>query len=585
MKKACTSETSEEPPPTLDQTSSTWLPENTNCLACSEDGMYLCLGHSRGLSVWCASSLTRAAEWLQDGLEVNFIQTTRMLELTYLLGTVDDMGVARLFLHHSDGIHLLSVINPMEDINKRRICLTLDLSEGGHYGAASFSCNGDVWLEVYQFPSVAWLEELRMAATQTQDPNLSETVGITWSSVAVMMKIAPEIPAGITGRTVRDFLMRYSFVDVVANTSTQREKSAFSTDQGKTKRGTHHFLLPSDGFPGEAGVPAAVAVWWSGSHNLHQYSLQEAPQKKQGRPFYLFYLFKRKYNNTFLWTLYSFEAAVDPIPDVSWPNAKEIQCSAVSRCTRYIALGLDDALVCVWDRLTGAPLSVVPMPAQSSPLSTIQFFNPWPVSAQDSQIFAAEILHLLVLCNDGANYTVTTGRGTKPRTEQLAVRPKDSRELQTVTTSVPFLQGVSFAVQRNGRMFLQDVLNRVNLCFLTLPTSHQMTSPCSPVYVLSTTQQSLFIRGDLGTGLRSFSQESPQSQLFVFRLGQADMLKQHIVSQPESPQRPKTLSNATPEEICDLYLQQRALAVDERNKAIAQTWEKLRGAAGMQDKE
>lgn len=54
--------------------------------------MYLCLGHSRGLSVWCASSLTRTAEWLQNGLEVNFIQMTRMTAMTYLLGTVDDMG-------------------------------------------------------------------------------------------------------------------------------------------------------------------------------------------------------------------------------------------------------------------------------------------------------------------------------------------------------------------------------------------------------------------------------------------------------------------------------------------------------------
>ncbi|KAM6942701.1 WD repeat-containing protein 93 [Xenentodon cancila] len=474
MKKACKAEKFREPP-TLEPSGATQLPENTNCLACSEDGIYLCLGHSRGLSVWCASSLTHAVEWLQDGLEVNFIQTTRMLELTYLLGTVDDMGVARLFLHHSDGIHLLSVINAMEDINKRRVCLTLDLFEGGLYGAASFSCNGAVWIEVYQFPSVAWLKELRMAETQKQ----------------VM----------------------------------------------------------------SSGLPVAVAVWWSGSHNLHQYLLHKAPQNKPGN--------------------------VDPMPDVLWPNAKEIQCSAVSRCTRYIALGLCDALVCVWDRLTGAPLSVVLVPTQSRTLSKIQFFDHWPVSAQDSQSFIAEMLHLLVLCNDGANCTVTIGRGTQPCTRQFTVRPKDSRDLQTVTTSVPFLQGVSFVVQRNGRMFLQDVINRVNLCFLTLPTSHQITSPCSPVYVLSSTQQSLFIRGDLDTSHHGFSRESSQSQLFVFHFGESDIMKQHTVLQPESAQRQQTLSHATPEEICDLYLQQRVLAVDKRNKAIAQTWERLQEAAVM----
>lgn len=48
-----------------------------------------------------------------------------------------------------------------------------------------------------------------------------------------------------------------------------------------------------------------------------------------------------------------FEADVEPMPDVLWPNAKEILCSAVSRSTRYIAVGLQDGLVCVWDRKSG----------------------------------------------------------------------------------------------------------------------------------------------------------------------------------------------------------------------------------------
>lgn len=52
-----------------------------------------------------------------------------------------------------------------------------------------------------------------------------------------------------------------------------------------------------------------------------------------------------------------FDADVEPMPDVLWPNAKEILCSAVSRCTRYVALGLNDALVCVWDRQSGEVLS------------------------------------------------------------------------------------------------------------------------------------------------------------------------------------------------------------------------------------
>lgn len=53
------------------------------------------------------------------------------------------------------------------------------------------------------------------------------------------------------------------------------------------------------------------------------------------------------------WNGLLFDADVEPMPDLLWPNAKEILCSAVSKCTRYIALGLSDALVCVWDRRSG----------------------------------------------------------------------------------------------------------------------------------------------------------------------------------------------------------------------------------------
>ncbi|MEQ2275964.1 hypothetical protein XENORESO_011644, partial [Xenotaenia resolanae] len=142
------------------------LPKSTNCLTCTEDGRFLGLGHTLGLSVWCASSFTHVAKWLQPQLEITFIQMTRMAEMTYLLGTIDDMGVSRVFGLHSDVIHLLSVINTMEDINVRSIFVTFDLHESGHYGAASVSCNGAVWLEIYQFPVEAWLREVEMVSAQ-----------------------------------------------------------------------------------------------------------------------------------------------------------------------------------------------------------------------------------------------------------------------------------------------------------------------------------------------------------------------------------------------------------------------------------
>ncbi|XP_024862271.1 uncharacterized protein wdr93 [Kryptolebias marmoratus] len=539
------------------------LPEDTSCLACSEDSRYLALGHPRGLSVWCASSFSRVAEWLQDRLEITLIQMSRMAETTYLLGAVDDMGVARVFALHSNVIHLLSVLNAMEDVNKRSICLTFELHAGGRYGAAVVSCHGAVCLQVLQLPSAAWLKELEAVASQKQDQNLPEETAVQWSPVAVMFKITPpKVPLGgaVDGPlgvgSTADFLAHCFALDVVRSSARPGEKLSFAADAGKTKeareglRGcTWHFLLRCGQFSGDSeahlqpGLPVAVAVWWSGSHNLLQYSLQKAPKNKPD---------------------------LAPAPDVLWPNAEEIVCSAVSRCSRYIGLGLEDALVCIWDRRTGAPLSIVSVPAEN--LLRMQFVDNWTP-------LAAEPVHVLVLCKNGALHSIAAGHGTQSCTVQLPERPKGSRDLPAVMLSVPFLRAVLLVVQRDGKMFLRDVINKTTLCFLSLPSSHRIASPCSPVYALDAKQQVLFIRGDQEASHSASAKKGGRNQLFVFSFGQADIIEQFVVPQPDPPELQPTLCHDALEEICNLYLQQRVLSADERSKALERTWGRLQETA------
>ncbi|XP_026233339.1 WD repeat-containing protein 93 [Anabas testudineus] len=554
---------SREETPSLKVSGAAQLPESTNCLSCSEDGRYLSLGHSQGLSVWCVSSLICAADWLQDRLEITSIQMTTMAETAYLLGTVDDMGVARIFAYQCDSIHLLSVINIMEDINKRSVCLTFELSEGGHYGAASFKCNGAFWLEIYHIPSEAWLKELKIAVSQAQDPNSSGDVDVKWSPLSVAAKIKPpKIPAGTGLEGQIDVLQPTDFsthclaLDIDTN-SCQWEEESFSTYAGKTRHCTFHFLLPCGQFPGDCKAasqpeqPVAVCLWWSGSHHLLQYVLHKAAKNKPD---------------------------VEPMPDVLCPNAQKILCSAVSRCTRYIALGLDDALVCVWDRKSGSPLSVVLVSATDSAFLKMDFVDYWPVSTDDCQTFTTAQVRLLVVCKSGKIHTVTTGRGAQSCTLLLTERPIDNQDLPTITASVPFLQCLSLVVQRNGKMFLQDVINNKTVCFLVPPKTHLITTPCNPVYTLNFKQHTLFIRGDQGPGSTASSKEDGQSQLFIFHFGESDILKEYIVPF-HSPQQQKTLSFASLEEFCNLYLQQRVLSVEERNKAITQTWKQLQESA------
>ncbi|XP_027871110.1 WD repeat-containing protein 93 [Xiphophorus couchianus] len=540
--------------PFLELTGVAQLPENTNCLTCTADGRFLGLAHNQGLSVWCASSFTRVAEWLQSQLELIFIQMTRIAEMTYLLGTVDDMGVAKVFGFHSDDIHLLSIINIMEDVTVRSIFLTFDLHEGGHYGAASVSCNGVVWLEVYQFPVELWLRELEMVSSQKKDENLTEGLDIKWSPFTLMMKISP--PTLPTGKPL-DFLTHCLTVDIIRSSRLHKEQPSSSSDAATTKKThespscTQHFLLPchgptGDGTENPAGLPVAVAVWWSGSTSLLQYLLQKPPKNKSD---------------------------VTPMPEMLWPNAKEILCSAVSRCTYLIALGLKDAMVCIWNRQSGAPVSIVLVPGETIAFSRIQFVDNWSVPAQDCVTVGTEPVRMLTSCKNGAIYMVTAGQGMRSSSIQLFQRPKDSRDLPTVAIPVPFLQAVSLIMQRSGNMFLTEAISRETVCYLTLPTSHQTASLYNPVYTLNAEQRALFIRGDQETS--DLLERRNQSQLFVFYFSQSDIIKPHI----DCPRQPTARHHGTLEEICNVYLEQRAQSVDDRNKALEQTWGKMQKTA------
>ncbi|KAF3832398.1 hypothetical protein F7725_026063 [Dissostichus mawsoni] len=121
-------------------------------------------------------------------------------------------------------------------------------------------------------------------------------------------------------------------------------------------------------------------------------------------------------------------------------------------------------------------------------------------------------------------------------------RPKDSGDIPTVIASVPFLQSM-------------------------------ISTPCSPVYALNTKQQTLVIQGEQ----ESSCSAGRQSQLFSFTLGEPGIMEQYIISYPDSQRQQNTL-----EEACNIYLRQRALSVDERNKAIAHTWKQLQDTAELE---
>ena len=68
------------------------VPGSTNCLAYSEDGTYIFLGHAHGLSVIDTTSYTCEGLWKESDVEITSIQSTCLGGSVHLLSTVDDMG-------------------------------------------------------------------------------------------------------------------------------------------------------------------------------------------------------------------------------------------------------------------------------------------------------------------------------------------------------------------------------------------------------------------------------------------------------------------------------------------------------------
>ncbi|XP_029600858.1 WD repeat-containing protein 93 isoform X2 [Salmo trutta] len=572
------------------------LPVRTNCLACSEDGRYIFLGHPHGLSVMVqpqgittsSSSPYCVPVWQEDQVEITSLHITCLGEMAYLLASLDDMGVARLFAYYSETSHLIKVMNETDDLNQRSVCVKFELSRGGDYGAATISYNGCQCLEVYRFPKDSWLKELYQHA-----PGVGDTGKL--SPVTMLMKIRPPKPhTGSTMKSPFEVLQKTEDGNVIGSgqnhliSSRQWEdqdavfKSVYrkymvtnpsnTTDpENRPSCVTSHFLLPGGlssvlgGVkPQTGGVAVAVCLWWSGSHNLLQYLLWKAPKDK---------------------------ADPEPKADALWPNAQEILCSAVSSCTRHITLGLVNGLVTVWDRHLGLPLSVVSVEADSV-FSSIIFVDYWPSTATEDALHSqgpnhtSTQVHLLVTCKSGACHLVYAGRGLDSHdVTQLSERPSDPGCFPVVTATVPFLQRLALIMQRNGKIFLQDMVDRRVVCCFSLPDTHLLASPWNPVFLLDPTQQSLLITGDQRPGRDSGEElEDGGSRLFVFRFQDAAVVKpyRHGHDGRASSHQGQSGTGAwNLEETCNLYFQPRIESVEERNKVMTETWNQLQEHAAL----
>ncbi|XP_040425930.1 WD repeat-containing protein 93 isoform X7 [Cygnus olor] len=426
-----------------------------NCLSVS--GKFIFVGLSVGLAAFRMYDCKQVCVWDAVKTEICVIHSSDLGNEHHVLLTVDEMGLVSLFCFHRESFLLIKILNEVEDISKRSTCVEVVLSSGGDYAGVLLQGNSKVWLEVYRLPKDSWLKETERSPGAAAGLAFRE-MRSSWTSVesfvsankaeaklslpVLLLKVKP--PKPITGTNFKGPLDALKKVDdgsvlglghnhLIKDSQWEQQEAIFRSiyrefleAEGESeskdevpRRATFHFLLPSWILQGgleikvQPDVPASISVYWDGSHNLCFYLLNRPLKEK---------------------------VDADLKPDVVWPCAAPIACSAVSSCSRYLALACEDSAITIWDKHLGYPLSVTAMP-EKRPIRSIHFLQSAAAASSETPCLGVDppspTVELLVLCTDGSLYLLRASRAKKPSITLLADRPEDPNLV--VSALVPVL--------------------------------------------------------------------------------------------------------------------------------------------------
>ncbi|XP_077989361.1 WD repeat-containing protein 93-like [Glandiceps talaboti] len=134
----------------------------STCLADSKDGRYIFTGLPNGLAIIDAASQSRLGQWEEDNVEITGMHVCLMTVQMYLIATIDDMGVCRLFCCAFEGLHLLKVMNE-SDSSSKTVASKCQLSHEGDYVAITLENGTDCWIEIHKLPRDNWIREFEAA--------------------------------------------------------------------------------------------------------------------------------------------------------------------------------------------------------------------------------------------------------------------------------------------------------------------------------------------------------------------------------------------------------------------------------------
>nr|XP_010307762.1 PREDICTED: WD repeat-containing protein 93 [Balearica regulorum gibbericeps] len=571
-----------------------------NCLAVS--GKYIFVGLSVGLAAFRVSDYKEICAWDAVKTEICAIHISDLGNECHVLLAVDEMGLVWLFCFHKESFLLIKVLNEIEDISKRSACVEVVLSPGGDYTGVMLQDSTKAWLEIYRLPKDSWLKETeknpgaaaglacrerRSSWTSAESPVSANRADAKLSLPVLLLKVKP--PRPITGSSFKSPLDALKKVDdgsmlglgynhLIKNSQWEQQEAIFRSTyqeyleaEGEReskeeipRHATFHFLLPSQilqvgpEMKVQPDVPAGISVHWDGSHNLCLYLLNRPLKEK---------------------------VDYDPKPDVVWPCAAPIACSAVSSCSRYLALACEDATITIWDKHLGYPLSVTAI-LEERHIRSIHFLRS-SVAASDETPCpgtdpACPIVQLLVLCTDSSFYLVKAPRAGNSSIVLLADRPEDPNLAVSAVVPVLAFPSAALVFSWDGTVSLMNTTLRIVYCFST-PPSHAVGSPWQPVFTVDSANWCLLLRGDKQQAAGALAQSrASHSTIFIFDFNSYPLMEA-FPKEPYLP--PKSLQNLPLIERCNIFLRDRQQSLLGLREQLPKYWSRLQAQAAAMDKE
>ncbi|XP_065544403.1 WD repeat-containing protein 93 [Lathamus discolor] len=579
------------------------------CLAVS--GKYIFVGSFVGLAAFKVSDYTEVCAWDAVNTEICVIHALDLGNEVHILFAVDEMGLVCLFCFHKESFLLIKILNEVEDISKRSTCAEVVLSPRGDYAGVLLQDSTKAWLEIYRLPKDSWLKEMEESpgaalgltsgerrssqasvkslelhkdgSAWMESPAAANKVDLKLSLPVLLLTVKP--PKPITGSSFKtpldalkkvddDSVLGLGYNHLIKDSQWKQQEAIFRStyreyleveDDSESREemprhATFHFLLPSQilqvrpGMKVQPDVPAGISVHWDGSHNICFYLLNHSLKEKGDS---------------------------DPNPDVVWPCAAPIVCSAVSSCSRYLALACEDAAITVWDKQLGYPLSVTAIP-EGRLIRSIHFLRSSAVASDETcpgTDPACSIVQLLVLCTDSALYLVKAPRAEKSSIMLLANRPQDPNLAVSAVVPVLAFPSAVLVFSWDGKVSLMNTdTSQIVYCFI-IPPSHSVASPWQPVFAVDSVNWCLLVRGD--------KQQQPdalasRSTIFLFDFNSYP-LKEAFPQEPDLPL--KSSQNLTWFERCNIFLRDRQQSLLGLREQLPEFWSRLQAQAAAMDKE